>query len=322
VDRLASSIHLREAVVFSGIAPHVPKESVDAAFEVGRDGRVDGVITVGGGSAIGTGKAVTARLIDEGVREHLPLVVIPTTYAGSEMTSVYGVTEGGRKTTTRDIRVLPAAVLYDPDLTLDLPASVTSATASNALAHCVEGIYSKSTTPVARATALYAIPKIFSALPKVLQNGHDLGARSTLLVAAQLGGVTIAHAGMALHHAICHALGAEGVPHGEANAIMLPHVMHFNLPAAGNDLADIALALSGSSADAGARGVDPAEHTIAAVESLISSLPIPHSLRETVVTPDDFPRIAEATLLSSLVRLNPRPVTDSSEVVAILRSAW
>ena len=332
VDRLVSSIAPSESFVFGGVAPHVPSESVEAAFEAGREGRVDGVIAIGGGSAIGTAKAVTARLIDEGVREHIPLVVIPTTYAGSEMTAVYGVTDGGRKTTQRDIRVLPATVLYDPDLTLDLPRSVTGATAANALAHCVEGVYSRGTTPVASAVAISAIPMIFSALPEVLQNGHNPGPRSTLLVAAHLGGVTIAHAGMAVHHAICHALGAEGVPHGEANAIMLPHVMRFNLPAAANELAEIAFALFRSGTEAGPTGGDaaqggsvrkePAERAIVAVESLISSFPVPHRLRETVVTPGDFPRIAEATLRSSSVRLNPRPVSDPSDVVAILRSAW
>jgi maleylacetate reductase len=328
VGRLLKVIAPAQAIVFDRVMPHVPEESVEDAFRQARAEEVDGVVALGGGSAVGTAKAVSARLMDVGVQERLTLVAIPTTYAGSEMTPVYGVTAEGRKITQTDIRVLPRVVLYDPGLTLDLPASITASTAANALAHCVEGVYSRGTTPVARAAALSAIPMIFTALPAVLRDGHDRDARSTLLVAAHLGGVTIAHAGMALHHAICHALGPEGVPHGDANAIMLPHVMRFNLPEAPNGLAEIAAAIAGDgssnreSAQTDTGSLDSPQRAVAAVESLFSSLPVPHRLGETVVTPAQFPRIAEATIQSSAVLLNPRPVSKPADVLTILDRAY
>ena len=332
LGRLLEIIAPAQPVVFDQVAPHVPQESVEDAFEQATAEGVDGVVALGGGSAIGTAKAVSARLMDEGGYEQVTLVAIPTTYSGSEMTPVYGVTADGRKITKRDIRVLPAVVLYDPDLTLDVPASLTASTAANALAHCVEGVYSRGTTPVARAAALSAIPMIFSALPLVLEDGHDLDARSMLLAAAHLGGVTIAHAGMALHHAICHALGAEGVPHGDANAIMLPHVMRFNLAASADELADIARASSWLIGTSGTIrdeirqtatvSLEFAELAVVEVERLFSTLPVPHRLRDTVITPAQFPRIAEATVNSGSARLNPRPVLDVADVITILDQAY
>ncbi len=332
LGRLLEIIAPAQPVVFDQVAPHVPQESVEDAFEQATAEGVDAFVALGGGSAIGTAKAVSARLMDEGRHEQVTLVAIPTTYAGSEMTPVYGVTADGRKITKRDIRVLPAVVLYDPDLTLDVPASLTASTAANALAHCVEGVYSRGTTPVARAAALAAVPMIFAGLPAVLRAGYGFDGRSILLEAAHLGGVTIAHAGMALHHAICHALGAEGVPHGDANAIMLPHVMRFNLPAAAHELAAIAAVIAEPISPPGSIGPEgtpdqtgslkAAERAVAAVEILFSSLPVPHHLRETGITQDRFPKIADAAVHSSAARLNPRPVDDPREVLTILQAAW
>ena len=180
VDRLLKIIAPAPPVVFDRVMPHVPQESVEDAFEQATAEEVDGVVALGGGSAIGTAKAVSARLMDEVRPQQVTLVAIPTTYAGSEMTPVYGVTADGRKISKRDIRVLPSAVLYDPDLTLDVPASLTASTAANALAHCVEGVYSRGTTPVARAAALAAVPMIFAGLPAVLRDGYGLDGRSIL----------------------------------------------------------------------------------------------------------------------------------------------
>ena len=215
---------------------------------------------------------------------------------------------------------------------MDLPADTTAATAANALAHCVEGVYSKGRTPLATSAALSAIPLIASNLLPAVRDGHNREARRRLLLGAYLAGVTIAHAGMALHHAICHALGAEGVPHGIANAIMLAHVMRFNLSAAADELASVAGAvLAAESTEHQARSTplihvsnqsELAALAISRIESLLFSLPVPQRLRDTVIDPAAFPRIANAAMHSSATALNPRVVEDLSQLVTILEEAW
>jgi maleylacetate reductase len=176
----------------------------------------------------------------------VPVVAIPTTYAGSEMTPIFGMTdeEKGEKVTMTDGHALPALVVYDPELTLDLPADLTASTGLNAVAHCVEGAYATTRSPVSTATALAGAAAIYRALPRCVADGHDLDARTELLAGAYLAGTTIAHAGLAVHHGLCHVLGGSaGVPHGVANSIMLPHAMRFNLPTCAPELAAVARAL-------------------------------------------------------------------------------
>jgi alcohol dehydrogenase class IV len=236
------------------------------------------------------------------------------------MTTVYGVTRDGRKVTASDSRVLPVVVVYDPDLTLDLPADLTAGTGANAFAHCVEGVYSLRRAPLATAAALAAVKHIDTALPRLIQDGRDRAARELMLVGAHLAGVTLAHAGMALHHAICHALGAAGVPHGVANAIVLPHVMRFNLIACIPELASAGRALQGETTQLS--DIEAAEAAHTRTVRLLDGLPLPHRLRDANVSSAQLVEIAAHVLSSSATRANPRHVTDAAEIEQILYDAW
>jgi alcohol dehydrogenase class IV len=288
------------------------------------DLEADTVIALGGGSAIGTAKAVAASLEERHFdRPVLPIVAIPTTYAGSEMTPIYGVTRAGeaRKVTVTDPRCTPRLVLYDPDLTLDLPPELTAGTGMNALAHCVEGLYSNGRTPVTSATALAGITAIFRALPACAANGTNADARQEMLIGAYLGGTTIANAKLALHHAICHALGGTaGVPHGVANTIMLPHVMRFNCEAAVRELAAMARTLNLTRS--GMHDLALAGAAVDATAELAGSLGMPLRLRDAGVGRPDLARLAATTMKSAAIRANPRPVTDAEQIESILASAW
>lgn len=368
--RVHEALGERLVRMFSDVRPHVLDSTVVAALDMAQRAGVDTVIGLGGGSALGTAKAVVAALarVDRSTfnvqrstvdvpsaddpdtvtgtsesqapvaeaaqavasqstrrgQENRPgatVVAIPTTYAGSEMTPIYGVTAEGRKRTNTDPQVVPRLVLYDPELTLDLPCELTATTGINALAHCIEGLYSRGRTPVTDATALTGAGIIYRALPLCVADGRDLRARTDMLAGAYLGGTTIANARLALHHGICHVLGgAANVPHGLANAIVLPHVLRFNLPAATAELASLAAAI-----DIDTRAQTPegaAESAVDAIDRLIASFALPRRLRDVGVVETDLARLASIALTSPTVHANPRPVTDGAEIEDILRSAW
>lgn len=323
-ERARAALGARLAAVFAAVQPHVPDATVAAAAALAARCGADVVIALGGGSAVGTAKAVAAaRREPAGASAPLAVAAVPTTYAGSEMTPIYGVTSsaGGRKVTTTDPRVTPALVLYDPDLTLDVPAELSAATGINALAHCVEGVYSTTRSPVTTATALAGIAAIYRALPRCVADGRDREARSEMLAGAYLAGTTIANARIALHHGLCHVLGGTaGVPHGVANSVMLPHAMRFNLPVCAPELAAVARAMGLSVA-----GLCEQDATAAAVErvaALIEQLGLPRRLRDAGVAADELPRLAAIALTSAAVQANPRAVTEASQLEAVLRAAW
>jgi maleylacetate reductase len=211
--------------VFQGAVQHVPQETADLARARAAEARADGLVAVGGGSAIGVAKAVA-------LESALPILALPTTYSGSEMTPIYGITAGGRKRTGRDARVLPRVVIYDPELTLDLPPAVSGPSGMNALAHCVEAFYGPGANPVTSLMAEEATRLLAGALPQVVRAPKDLEARSEALYGACLAGAALAVAGTGLHHRLCHVLGGSyGLPHAETHAVLLPHVLAFNAPA-------------------------------------------------------------------------------------------
>lgn len=291
---------------FTGVAPHVPLDAVRAAVALATQNQADLVVTLGGGSATGLGKAIAhARTI--------PLIAVPTTYAGSEMTPVLGTTDTAlrQKRTVSDSRILPRVAIYDIEATLDLPPSVTAATGINALAHCIEAVYSSSASPLAVAAALDAAGLISRALPACLANARDLTARSEMLQAAFLAGFSLAHAGMGLHHGICHSLGGRlGLEHGLANAIMLPHVVRYNADVVAPALGRIrrAMEIQADLADG--------------IADLVASLGLPQRLRDLGVADRDLAGVAEDAVSSPAVRANPKRISDSRQVLAVLRSAW
>lgn len=205
---------------------HVPRAAADAAVTQARRVEADGCVAIGGGSAIGLAKAV-AR--DTGI----PIIAVPTTYAGSEMTTVWGMTDAGRKSTGRDDRVLPAAVIYDPELTLSLPPAVAVVSGFNAIAHAAEALYAPDCSPVTALVAAESVRALAEALPRVVAAPDDLDARSEALYGAWLAGTALGATTMSLHHQLCHILGGTfGLPHAETHTAVLPHVLALNLRAA------------------------------------------------------------------------------------------
>jgi maleylacetate reductase len=306
----------RIAGTFTGVRPHVPVEVADAARKQAAAVGADAVLSLGGGSATGTAKAVA-------LTTGLPVIAVPTTYAGSEVTPVWGLTEGDRKTTGVDARVLPRLVIYDPELTVSLPGLVSAASGLNAMAHCVEAFWAPGRNPVSSLTAGEAIRVLAAALPAVLRDGADLDARGDLLYGAYLAGTAFAVTGSGLHHKICHILGGRyDLPHALTHAIMLPYVLAFNAPGAPDAARQIGRALAGAGlggtglAGAGLDGADPA----ATLQRLAGHLGLPRGLREIGFGEE---QIAEAARLiePAVPADNPVPA-DAAALQELLRRAW
>jgi len=226
VKSVADPLGIRVAGVFDRVVMHTPLELAEEARRLAASVQADCCVVVGGGSTIGFGKAIA-------LTSALPLLAVPTTYSGSEMTTIWGISEGGAKKTGRDPKVLPKTVIYDPALTLDLPPHVSAASGMNAMAHCVEALYAHDGNPIVSMMAEEGIRALASALPRVMENPKDIGARSDALYGAWLAGCTISTTSIALHHKLCHVLGGSfNLPHAETHSIVLPHAVRYNESAA------------------------------------------------------------------------------------------
>ena len=318
VAALENALASRLVGTYERVQPHVPDFQVAEVLELAKSSRPDGVIGLGGGSPIGMAKAVGFAL-------SLPVVAIPTTYAGSEMTPVYGVTHHdripARKITVTDPKVTPRLALYDPLLTLDLPPAMTASTGINALAHCMEALYSITRNPISTSIALGGVKAITSALPRCYADGSDLAARTEMLSGSMLAGISLAHVAMGLHHGLCHVLGGTaGVQHGIANAIILPHALRFNLDATAPQLTQAAEAMgipvAGRSTEA------PAQEMIDTIRDLTRSMDLPTRLRDVGVQHADLPRLAELALESKAVQNNPKPIAGVAQIQELLQAAW
>jgi maleylacetate reductase len=288
------------AAVFDDARPHVPAETLADCLAVHTRVRADGLVAVGGGSAIGLAKLVAART-------GTPLVAVPTTYSGAEMTPFNAVTEGGVKTQHRDLRMLPAAVVYDPDLTVSLPLAVTGPSMMNAVAHAVEAMYAPETNPVVEMAAAWAIGIAARALPQVAADPADRAARRDLLLAAMLAGQALAVTSMGLHHKLCHILGGTyDLPHAGVNAVVLPYAMAYNGPGAPHTAAQVAARLG--AADAAAGLFDLARGTGAPAS--LAALGLPEAAL------DDVARTAAAQRYA-----NPVPLAEAA-LRRLLDDAW
>lgn len=237
-ETLVQLLGERAAGVFARAVMHVPIETAREAREVARMLQADCAVAIGGGSTIGLGKAIA---LDSG----LPIIAIPTTYAGSEMTPIFGITEGGLKKTGRDLRVLPKTVIYDPDLSQGLPVGMSVTSGINAIAHAAEGLYAVDANPVMSLMAEEGIGAIGRALPRITRDPDDAQARSDALYGAWLCGAVLGHVGMAIHHKLCHTLGGTfNLPHAETHTIVLPHALAYNAKAAPAAMTRIARALN------------------------------------------------------------------------------
>ncbi len=243
--RVAGALGARAAGCFAGAVMHVPIAAAQAARAEALRLAADGLVAAGGGSTIGLAKAIA-------LESGLPILALPTTYSGSEMTPIVGITEEGRKRTERHVRVLPRCVIYDPVLTLGLPAAVSGPSGMNALAHCFEALYAEAANPVTSLMAEEGIRALAAALPVVIAQPDDLAARGDAFYGAWLAGLTLSAVGMALHHKLCHVLGGRfDLPHAETHAILLPHVAAYNRRAAPSAMARAARALGAADAAAG-----------------------------------------------------------------------
>jgi maleylacetate reductase len=329
ISALQDALGPRLVAIFEHAQPHVPDFQVAEALELARSSNADAIIGLGGGSAIGMAKAVSFAFEDEhGDTQgpaHTPVIAIPTTYAGSEMTPVYGVTRHdrgpARKVTVSDPKIVPRLAIYDPQITLNLPPVMTASTGINALAHCLEALYSITRNPISTAIALSGIRSITSALPRCYANGSDLEARMEMLSGSMMAGMALAHVAMGLHHGLCHVLGGSaGVPHGIANSIILPHALRFNLDATAPQLAQAAQAMGISATEPSPEAA--AEKLVESVYSLIKRMDLPQRLRDAGVREADLPGLAQMALESKAVRDNPKPVTSAAQIQQILKAAW
>nr|WP_254058771.1 maleylacetate reductase [Pseudomonas aeruginosa] len=224
-ERLAGLLGSRSAGVYPEAVMHVPLEVARAARAEAARRRADCCIAVGGGSTIGLGKAIA-------LESGLPILAVPTTYAGSEMTPIWGLTEDCLKKTGRDTRVLPKTVIYDPQLTLSLPPAVSACSGMNAMAHAVEALYAEDANPIIGLMAEESIRSLAQALPRVVEHPADREARGQALYGAWLAGVCLGSVGMAIHHKLCHTLGGTfNLPHAQAHAVVLPLSLYTHLRA-------------------------------------------------------------------------------------------
>ena len=284
---------------FEDAVMHTPIDAVNHAREVADSVKADCCVTVGGGSTIGFAKAI-ARTTG------IPIIAVPTTYSGSEMTTIWGTSEGGLKKTGRDPKVLPKTVIYDPQLTLDLPPKVSAASGMNAIAHCVEALYADDGNPIISLMAEEGIRSLASALPRIRKDGKDLEARSDALYGAWLAGCTISTTSVALHHKLCHVLGGFGLPHAETHAIVLPHAAAYNTPFAQEAMQRIARAMGTAEACGG-------------IYDLEQMLGIPMRLAEIGMKEADLERAAR--IAADAPYPNPRKV-EYEPVLALLQDAY
>lgn len=236
---LETSAPLESMVVglFDRAVMHVPIATAQAARDEVSRLEVDTVLAIGGGSTIGLAKAIA-------LESNVKIVVVPTTYAGSEMTPIWGITADGLKKTGRDRRVLPHLVIYDPELVIGLPAGITGPSGMNAIAHCIEALYAKDTNPIISMIAEEGIRALAGDLERAVREPGDLEARSNTLYGAWLAGTALGAVGMSIHHKLCHTLGGSfNLPHAEVHTVILPHAAAYNADAAAPALTRAARAL-------------------------------------------------------------------------------
>jgi maleylacetate reductase len=285
--------------VFPRAAMHTPVAVTEEALAVMQEAKADCTIALGGGSTTGLGKALAWR-------QDTPQIVVPTTYAGSEVTPILGETADDRKTTVSDPRILPEVVIYDVDLTLTLPVAMTVTSGMNAMAHAVEGLYARDRNPIVSALAREGIAALVRALPTIAAKPDDRAARGDALYGAWLCGMVLGSVGMALHHKLCHTLGGTfNLPHAETHAVMLPHSAAYNAEAAADALRPAAELFGGSLGNG--------------LHDFARSLGAPLALKDLGLNEADLDHAADLAVKNPY--WNPRPV-ERDAVRHVLQRAW
>ncbi|GAA5908012.1 maleylacetate reductase [Sporobolomyces salmoneus] len=301
--------------IYTNATMHTPINVTNDALAKAKELKVDCVVSVGGGSTIGLGKALALHSAKEGKEHKIKQIVIPTTYAGSEATPIIGQTENDSsgnplKTTQKTLLVLPETILYDISLTLSLPASMTVTSGLNAIAHAVEALWAPSPNPIVSSLALQGIEHISKALPVVTKDLENKDARSDLLYGAYCCGAVLGAVGMSLHHKLCHTLGGSfGMPHSETHTIILPHAVAYNAPYAESAIQQIHKSLSLPSSTSVAQGLyDLAREGGVAV-----------GLKELGFEEEDLERAAEIAVKAPYP--NPAPL-EKEKILKLLTDAY
>ena len=301
--KMADQLGELSAGVYPHAVMHVPVEVADKAVAYALEHDIDCCLALGGGSTIGLAKAIALKTA-------LPIAAIPTTYAGSEMTTVYGLTENHEKTTGKDLKVLPKVVIYDPELTLTLPAEISASSGMNAMAHAVEALYAEDKNPIISMMALEAIKSLYQALPKIVAQPQDLAARKQAMYGAWLAGICLGSVGMAIHHKLCHTLGGTfNLPHAQAHAITLSYSAFYNQNTDDQTMDLLAQALGGQSH----------EQVGELIYALNQKLGIPMALKDIGLPESGPAEVARITCAKPYY--NPRPY-DEKELTRLLTLAY
>lgn len=290
------------AGLFSDATMHTPLDVTERAVEFAKSTGADSVVSIGGGSTIGLGKAIS-------VRTGLHHIAIPTTYAGSEVTPILGETADGLKQTRSDPSILPGTVIYDVNLTLTLPVSLSATSGVNAIAHAVEALYAQNSNPIINMFAEKGVEALASALPQLIENPTLQSARSSALYGAWLCGVCLGNVGMSLHHKLCHTLGGSfNLPHAETHTIVLPHALAYNAPKIPGAMRALASVLPESNGDA-----------VAGLNVLLTKLKVQRGLKALGMKESDIDKAADIAV--SKPYWNPRDI-ERAAIRELIRRAW
>ncbi|OBT41575.1 hypothetical protein VE00_09163 [Pseudogymnoascus sp. WSF 3629] len=301
-ETLKTNLDGKIAGIFTEATMHTPTNVTDKAVEFAKSVKADAVVSIGGGSTIGLGKAIS-------IRTGLPHICIPTTYAGSEMTPILGETADGQKKTRSDPKILPGTVIYDVDFTMTLPVALSATSGVNAIAHSVEALYAQNTNPIINLLALEGIKALAESLPIIAKLPSDVAARTTAQYGAWLCGMCLGSVGMALHHKICHTIGGSfNMPHAETHTIMLPHVLAYNAPMIPDVMKKLADVFPESNGDA-----------VHGLNVLLTKLEVKRGLKDLGFKEGDIDKAADIAV--SHPYYNPRPIERHS-VRELIRRAW
>ncbi|KAF7590466.1 hypothetical protein BBP40_002810 [Aspergillus hancockii] len=290
------------AGIFSEATMHTPTYITDKALEYANAQNADLVISIGGGSTIGLGKAIS-------IRTGLPHICIPTTYAGSEMTPILGETADGLKKTRSDPKILPGTVIYDVDLTMTLPPTMSATSGVNAIAHAVEALYARNTNPVINLMAVEGTRALASALPEIVENPTSQSARSLAQYGAWLCGTCLGSVGMSVHHKLCHTLGGSfNLPHAETHTAVLPHAISYNAPKIPGAMKKLAEALPESNGDA-----------IQGLNILLTKLKVKRGLKYFGMKEEDIDKVADIAVSNPY--WNPREI-ERAPIRELIRRVW
>ncbi|KAH8700298.1 putative maleylacetate reductase [Talaromyces proteolyticus] len=301
-EALKEVLNGKIAGIFSDATMHTPTDITDRALQYAKDQGADSVVSIGGGSTIGLGKAIS-------VRTGLPHICIPTTYAGSEMTPILGETAGGVKKTRSDPNILPGTVIYDVDLTMTLPAAMSATSGVNAIAHAVEALYARNTNPIINILAIEGTKALASSLPEIVENPSSPSARVKALYGAWLCGTCLGSVGMSIHHKLCHTLGGSfNLPHAETHTAVLPHAISYNAPKIPEAMKRLTEALPESNGDA-----------IHGLNVLLSRLKVKRGLKDFGMKEEDIDKAADIAVSNPY--WNPREI-ERAPIRELIRRAW